>query len=190
MKRSRTALISGAVALTSFIAVGAGAAASAAPSHASSVHRGPSTAGDKPSIDLESAVKAATVHTSTATVNGKTETILVNAKDQALYYFQGDTAKRSAVSGGLLMLWPALVSANPSANGTRGKLSSLKDASGRQVTYNGHLLYSFIDDTPGQVTGQGVSDFFVATPTLKSIGGAKKASAPAPTTTSSGGYGY
>ena len=37
---------------------------------------------------------------------------------------------------------------------------------GDQVAYNGHLLYTFADDQPGQVTGQGVQGFFVATPGL------------------------
>jgi predicted lipoprotein with Yx(FWY)xxD motif len=125
-----------------------------------------------------------------ATVGGRSESILENAKDFPLYYFEGDTAKKSEVSGGLAQLWPSLISAKPTATGTQGKLTSLKEASGRQVTYNGHFLYTFVDDMPGQVTGQGVSNFFVATPSLKTIGGVKKTSVPAPTTSSSSGYGY
>jgi predicted lipoprotein with Yx(FWY)xxD motif len=190
MSHSRSAVISGAFALASFFAVGAGAAAGAAPSHASPGHAVPSAAANKPTIDLESTLKPATVHTSLATVGGKTESILVNAKDFPLYYFPGDTAKKSAVSGGLAQLWPPLLSAKPTVSGTRGTLTSLRATGGRQVTYNGHFLYTFVDDTPGHVTGQGVSNFFVATPGLKTIGGAKKASAPAPSTSSSHGYGY
>jgi hypothetical protein len=69
-------------------------------------------------------------------------------------------------------------------------VTSLKEASGRQVTYNGHFLYTFVDDTPGHVTGQGVSKFFVATPGLRSIGSsATVKAAPAPATPSRG-YGY
>jgi len=45
----------------------------------------------------------------------------------------------------------------------------IKDAHGDQVAYNGHLLYTFADDHAGQVTGQGVEDFFVATPGLAAI---------------------
>ena len=37
---------------------------------------------------------------------------------------------------------------------------------GGQVAYNGHLLYTFVSDRKGVVTGQGVQDFFVATPTI------------------------
>jgi predicted lipoprotein with Yx(FWY)xxD motif len=190
MYRSRSAIISGAVALTSFFALGAGAGASTTPAHLSPGYGTQMAASKTPSIHLENSLKATTVHSTSATVGGKTESILVDAKDLPLYYFKGDTAKKSAVSGGLAQLWPALISAEPTASGTRGKLASLKVPSGRQVTYNGHFLYTFIDDTPGHVTGQGVSNFFVATPGLKTIGGVKKASAPAPTTSSGGGYGY
>ena len=108
------------------------------------------------------------MHAATAAVNGKTESILENAKGLPLYYFQGDTAKKSSVSGGLLRLWPALVSAHPVGTGTPGKLTALQAANGHQVTYNGRFLYTFVDDTPGHVNGQGVSGFFVATPHLKS----------------------
>ena len=107
-------------------------------------------------------------------MNGKTESILANAKGLPLYYFQGDTAKKSNVSGALLRLWPALVSAHPVGTGTPGKLTALQSANGHQVTYNGRFLYTFIDDTPGHVNGQGVSGFFVATPHLKSINGSTR----------------
>jgi predicted lipoprotein with Yx(FWY)xxD motif len=189
MKYRRGSLISGAIALSSFFAVGTGAAASATSPHVApaAVH---ATTGPNADARLVVDLKRATVHTTTATVNGKSETILVNAKDFPLYYFKGDTEKKSRVSGELAQLWPALVSAKPTGAGTRGTLASLKEADGRQVTYKGHFLYTFVDDTPGHVTGQGVSDFFVATPGLKPIGGAKKASTPAPTTSSGGGYGY
>jgi len=56
---------------------------------------------------------------------------------------------------------------------------------GRQVTYNGHFLYTFVDDRSGAVTGQGVQSFFVATPGIVAInasatsGGAASTSTPA-----------
>ena len=36
--------------------------------------------------------------------------------------------------------------------------------SGSQLAYNGHLLYIFMYDRPGQVNGQDFQDFFVVTP--------------------------
>jgi predicted lipoprotein with Yx(FWY)xxD motif len=185
MKHHRTALFGAAAATTSFIGVGVGigAAAEAAPPQTAS-----SAATMKTVIRLQSVAKPATLHTVRGTVNGRTETILVNAKGLPLYYFQGDTAKKSFVSGELARLWPPLLSAKPSATGTQGKLTALKVASGHQVTYNGHFLYTFVDDSPGHVTGQGVSNFLVATPNVKTIGHASKAATPTPS--SGGGYTY
>ena len=81
-----------------------------------------------------------------------------------------------------------MTSTAPTAGtGVSGRLTVLSDAHGRQVAYNGHLLYTFVDDHAGQVTGQGVSDFFVATPGLAQITGSPAAPA---TAAPAGGYGY
>jgi hypothetical protein len=69
------------------------------------------------------------------------------------------------------------------------------DVHGDQVAYNGHLLYTFVDDHAGQVTGQGVQGFFVATPGLTAIAGSSTAGSSAPAATvpaasSGSGYGY
>jgi predicted lipoprotein with Yx(FWY)xxD motif len=191
MQNQRKAIFGGAIALTSFFAVGAGAAASTAGATAAygspAVH--PSTSTMKPVIRLQAA-KTPTVHTATATVNGKTETILVDAQGLPLYYYPSDTAKKSRVSGELARLWPPLLSAHPTASGTQGKLTALKVAAGRQVTYKGHFLYTFIEDSSGHVTGQGVSNFSVATPGLKTISSTAKVTSKAPASSSSSGYGY
>ena len=131
----------------------------------------------------------ATVRTAPATVAGKTETILVNAQGLPLYFYRPDTAAKSFVTGGLARLWPPLTSAAPTAAGARGKVTVVNDAHGRQVAYNGHLLYTFISDHPGQVTGQGVQNFFVATPGLVPIA-ATAAPAGPPPAAPAGGYGY
>jgi predicted lipoprotein with Yx(FWY)xxD motif len=177
MNHPRNAIFGGAVALSSFLALGASAAAGAAKPHASG------------SAPLSGATHA-TVHTATTQVGAMTETILVNAKGLPLYYYQADKATKSKVSGVLAQLWPAVVSAKPTASGVKGNVASMKQADGRQVTYNGHFLYTFVDDSPGHVTGQGVSDFFVATPHIRTIGSsATVKAAPAPVA-SSRGYGY
>ena len=64
----------------------------------------------------------------------------------------------------------------------------VKDASGHQVAYNGHFLYTFAEDAPGHVNGQGVQDFFIATPSLKAIGSPRAPQAM--TATTSGSYSY
>jgi predicted lipoprotein with Yx(FWY)xxD motif len=181
MQYRRNAILSGAVALSSFLALGAGVAAGAATTQTAS-----------PASLTRVAVKTTqpTLHTTTTRVGAKTETVLVNAKGFPLYYYAADTAKKSQVSGVLAQLWPALVSTKPTSAGVKGKVVSLRQADGQQVTYNGHFLYTFVDDTPGHVTGQGVSDFFVATPSIRTVGNATTVkAAPAPVA-SSGGYGY
>jgi predicted lipoprotein with Yx(FWY)xxD motif len=199
MQRHHTAILSGAIALTSFFAVGAGVAVGTAADAAGAygaygspaVHASSTT---KPVIALQGTAKTATVHTATSTVNGKTETILVDSAGLPLYYYPADTAKKSLVSGELARLWPPLLSTHPTASGTLGKLTALKVAAGHQVTYKGHFLYTFIEDSAGHVTGQGVSNFSVATPQLKTISSATKVASTAPASSSSSGgsysYGY
>jgi predicted lipoprotein with Yx(FWY)xxD motif len=131
----------------------------------------------------------AIVRTAPVTVTGKTETILVNAHGLPLYFYRPDTAAKSFVTGGLARLWPPLTSAAPTAAGTSGKVTVVNDAHGRQVAYNGHLLYTFTSDHPGQVTGQGFQNFFVATPGLAPITAAAARTGTAPAAPASG-YGY
>ena len=133
---------------------------------------------------------AATVRAAPAAVAGKTETVLVNAQGLPLYFYRPDTAAKSFVTGGLARLWPPLTSAMPAAAGVSGKLTVLNDANGHQVAYNGHLLYTFIDDHANQVTGQGVQNFFVATPGLALIASSSAPAGPVPAAPSGNGYGY
>jgi predicted lipoprotein with Yx(FWY)xxD motif len=121
----------------------------------------------------------ATVRAEQATVGGKTETILVNSQGLPLYYYLPDTATKSNVTGALASLWPPLTSGSPAATGLTGKIAAVTDTHGDQVAYNGHLLYTFADDHAGQVTGQGVEDFFVATPGLTPAAGTSAPAAPA-----------
>jgi len=150
-------------------------AAQAGPAPAALTPAGPAPAGP------------ATINVTSASVGGKTEQVLVDAHGLPLYIYGADTTATSKVSGGLAALWPPLVSSSPTESGATGKLTVLTDANGHQVQYNGHFLYTFVDDTPGQVTGEGVQNFFVATP---SLGSATTTPPPAPASSQGGGYGY
>jgi predicted lipoprotein with Yx(FWY)xxD motif len=150
-------IIIASISLAAAAAIGGGiTAAAATSSHASS----------PPAASQSS---SATVRTVQATVGGRTETVLVNGQGLPLYYYLSDTAAKSVVTGGLAALWPPLTSASPAATGLAGQLTAVMDIHGDQVAYNGHLLYTFADDQPGQVTGQGVQGFFVATPGVTAI---------------------
>ena len=174
MRHPRVVIAS--IALAAAAAIGGGITAAAATT---------SHPGSRPAASQQA---AATVRTVQATVAGKTETILVNGQGLPLYYYLSDTAAKSVVTGGLAALWPPLTSASPAGTGLTGKLAAVTDIHGDQVAYNGHLLYTFADDRAGQVTGQGVQDFFVATPGLRAITGSPAPSAPA--APSGNPYGY
>jgi predicted lipoprotein with Yx(FWY)xxD motif len=174
-------IIIASLSLAAVAAIGGVTVASAASSDASSMP--------------PAARAAATVRTVQATVAGKTETILVNGTGLPLYFYLPDTATKSNVTGGLASLWPPLTSASPTAIGITGQLAVVKDVHGDQVAYHGHLLYTFADDHAGQVTGQGVEDFFVATPGLTPISGSSTAGSSttagtAPAAPTGSGYGY
>jgi predicted lipoprotein with Yx(FWY)xxD motif len=111
----------------------------------------------------------ATVRIANALVIGKTEAILTTTGGLPLYYYAPDTAGTSLVSGQLAALWPPLTSAAPTAAGLSGKLTVVLDTHGSQVAYNGHPLYTFTYDRPGQVNGQDFQNFFVVTPGIAPI---------------------
>ena len=175
MKKNLGLVIAGAIAVA---AAGGGIAAAATMGSSA----GAATASGSTMVHHGTA----TVNVATVSVNGKTERILVTAKGLPLYTYAGDAGSVSHVSGELAALWPPLTSRQPSESGVNGKLSVVQDANGPQVRYDGHFLYTFVSDTPGHVTGQGVQDFFVAVP-----GGAPALSAhqTAPSTRSRS-YGY
>ena len=105
--------------------------------------------------------------TSSATVSAKSGplgTILVNNKGDTLYLFQNDKTSTSTCNGSCAKQWPPLtVSGKPTAgsNVKSNLLSTTTRSDGsKQVTYNGHPLYTFSGDKkPGQMNGQGLNAF-------------------------------
>jgi predicted lipoprotein with Yx(FWY)xxD motif len=177
----RPKIIIASVAVAALAAVGGTTAALASGSSASSA---------APASSSAPASSATTVSTAQVSVNGKTETILVDAHGMPLYYYQPDTASQSAVTGQLAALWPPLTSSAPTATGLSGKVTAVMDGHGSQVAYNGHLLYTFVTDGPEHVTGQGVQNFFVATSGLAALAGTSAPAASTPAAPANGGYGY
>ena len=104
--------------------------------------------------------------------------ILVDSAGHALYLFKADVGAKSACSGACAAAWPPLLANGKPAAGsgvTASKLGTITRSGGsRQVTYNGHPLYTFIKDgKPGDVSGQGVTAFgaawFAVSPTGNQI---------------------
>jgi predicted lipoprotein with Yx(FWY)xxD motif len=106
------------------------------------------------------------VQTATVTVQGRAQSILVDANGLPLYTYRPDTSTMSFVTGQLAVLWPPVLGTGVLDRSATGTLTSVATPNGKQVAYNGHFLYTFTEDSPGRVTGQGVQNFFVATPSL------------------------
>ncbi|MCU1490876.1 MAG: hypothetical protein JWM85_2281 [Acidimicrobiaceae bacterium] len=139
-------------------------------------------------VASQAPASAATAHRTKVLVktvkNAKYGTILVTTKGFALYTYAKDSKNHSAVTGQLLAFWPAeLVAKGFTPTGTSGLGVITRTNGQHQVTYHGKPLYLFVQDkTPGQVTGQGVSSFDVAT-----VGATSTTQS---TTSSSAGGGY
>jgi predicted lipoprotein with Yx(FWY)xxD motif len=85
--------------------------------------------------------------------------ILVDGKGRTLYLFEKDRKGRSACDGSCATYWPPLLTrGRPAA--ARGVMNALLGVTHRaggtvQVTYAGHPLYRFVQDSrPGQTNGQ------------------------------------
>jgi predicted lipoprotein with Yx(FWY)xxD motif len=96
---------------------------------------------------------------------GSTDGILVNSVGQALYYNEQDTATTPICTGSCARVWvPFTVSDAADLSqgpGVLGQLGTVPRADGSpQVTYNGHLLYTFTVDSVGHATGDGTFDLF------------------------------
>ena len=88
--------------------------------------------------------------------------ILVNAKGFTLYVFDPDGTDTSSSKcvGACANVWPAFIAKKPKVG--KGLDQSLVVVGGaKQVAYNNHLLYLFVNDTAaGQTNGQGVGNIW------------------------------
>ena len=143
------------------------AATSPSPSPSSSVPPSPTATASVSAT--AGAGQVAVVHSGTATVSGKSENVLTNAQGFTLYYHTTDTPT-SVCSGACAAAWPPVLlpSGTPGSSvSLPGTLGVETNVNGRQVTYNGHLLYRWKNDTSaGQATGEGINNFHVVTPTI------------------------
>ena len=120
----------------------------------------------------------ANVKTATATVVGRSETILTTSKGMSLYYYTPDMGSKVTRTGKCAEIWPPLVAPTDqrrSIPGISGRFATTTNPTGGSlVTYNGWPLYMYTKDAmPGETSGQGVLGvWFVATPDLAPASGA------------------
>jgi predicted lipoprotein with Yx(FWY)xxD motif len=89
--------------------------------------------------------------------------VLVDSAGKALYSSNVEASGKVMCTGACTSFWKPLTvaSGNPTAAGSAGKLSVLKRPDGtRQVALDGKPLYTFAQDAPGKVQGNGFSDDF------------------------------
>jgi len=147
------------------------------------------TASPAPSSGGAAGAAGVTVGTASSASFG---TYLTGPNGMALYTHAGDSATSSTCTGGCASAWPPLATTGqPTAgSGVTGQLGTLTRADGTvQVTYAGLPLYYWQGDTKaGDVTGNGVAGFSLAT-----VGGggsvpSASGAAPAPSSSVTSGY--
>jgi predicted lipoprotein with Yx(FWY)xxD motif len=114
-------------------------------------------------VAVAGAGSSAPAATSTATVLktamiGGT-TVLTNARGLTLYSFAPDTPAASKCYGSCAAYWPPVTGTAPASPGLPGTVGTITRTGGaRQLTYNGHPLYTYIGDTaPGQANGNNLN---------------------------------
>ena len=132
------------------------------------------------------------------THSGPMGTYLTDGSGRSLYLFAADTAGKSNCSGACASFWPPLTGSATAMSGAQaGMLATIARSDGsKQVTYDGHPLYYFKQDTKaGQTSGQGFDNFggkwWLVAPSGQPISGSGGASSPASggSSSSSGGGG-
>ena len=93
----------------------------------------------------------------TSTIGGTT--VLTNARGFTLYSFVPDTPTTSKCYGSCVAYWPPVTGTVPASTGLPGRIGTITRAGGsRQLTCNGHPLYTYIGDTgPGQAKGNNLN---------------------------------
>ena len=90
--------------------------------------------------------------------------ILVDGQGRTLYLFEKDNGTTSACTGGCAQIWPAMTSTAAPTAGSGADAALLGTADGQaahQVTYGGHLLYTYSGDAaPGDVKGTSIPDWY------------------------------
>jgi predicted lipoprotein with Yx(FWY)xxD motif len=182
MNRKRAPLL--AVAAMALIAIGLAACGGSSNSSDSASAAANTTAGGSDTV-------------STKSVSG-VGTVLVDSQGQALYTNNQDSGMNIACTGSCTAIWVPLMapsSGQPSSSdqAVQAKLGMVKSKGGNQVTFGGKPLYTFVQDSPGQVTGNGFTDNFGGTSftwTVASTGHVSSGagSMGSTSTTSSGGY--
>ena len=158
MRMKRTLGVLAGVLTFALVVAACGGSGDSSPSSSSSksastTTRAAATTTTAPAPTTTAAPAAATVKTGTATLG----TIVVDASGKTLYTFANDQGTTSACTGGCATIWPPLMATGTPTGGAGIDAGKLSAAPSGQVVYNGHLLYTYANDSAaGDTNGQGV----------------------------------
>jgi len=188
MNRRRAPLLT--VAVMALVAIGLAACG------------GSSNSSDSASAAANTTAAGGSDTVSTKSISG-VGTVLVDSHGNALYTNNQDSGMNVACTGSCAAIWVPLMapsSGQPTSSdqAVQTKLGMVKSKSGSQVTFGGKPLYTFVQDSPGQVTGNGFTDNFGGTSFTWTVASMGQVSSAATTTSSGssssgssgGGYGY
>jgi predicted lipoprotein with Yx(FWY)xxD motif len=104
--------------------------------------------------------------------------VIADRKGEAFYLFGKETGKASRCYGACAQAWPPVITkGKPRARGAAkaSLLGTTKRKNGKlQVTYRGHPLYYYVNDSPGNILCQDVNEFggrwLVVKPTGNPVG--------------------
>jgi predicted lipoprotein with Yx(FWY)xxD motif len=120
---------------------------------------GDTTAGGNPYRAVPASTGAVSVKVATSGLGS----FLTDGHGRTLYLFTRDTGNMSSCTGGCASVWPAVTSSTAAQVGTGASASLLgtaSNASGQQITYNGHPLYYYVGDVnPGDTNGERLNQF-------------------------------
>ena len=184
-----------ALALTALalIAAGCGSSSSSSSSTSSSQpSKAPAAAGESSGGGM----------TLTGASNPELGTIIVDSEGLTVYAFAKDQGTTSSCYGACAEAWPPVLTKGSPVSG-EGAMSSQLGTTKRkdgtvQVTYAGHPLYTFVDDSkPGEANGNGATAFGAEWNALEESGSLVPASAEgegeeesSSESSGGGGYGY
>jgi predicted lipoprotein with Yx(FWY)xxD motif len=85
--------------------------------------------------------------------------VLTNTRGYTLYLFVPDPVGKSTCYGTCAAYWPPVTGTPIAAAGVTGTLGTIRRTDGgKQVTYDGHPLYTYVgDSSPGQANGNNIN---------------------------------
>ncbi len=130
-----------------------------ASSGSSSTASGSTAAGSSPASSAAASSPAASGGAALTARSIGGQQVLTNSAGLTLYWFVPDTSTTSKCTGSCATYWPPVKGPATAGSGVTGTLSTITRSDGtKQVTYDGHPLYTYAGDTaPGQAKGNGLN---------------------------------